>query len=224
MRNRYWTNYKNKFKNKWHFNPKKKTKDYYFLGNINNGLSKLIEIVNREIKKKPLSQVLSEDKNFSERSDNKTRAFKEWGYTKGGTNYLQVFSENYPSEFRPLISKCGLDYATSSIVYQPPGNVIPWHYDTHAKFHEKLKKTGIKGKFKLIRYMLFLTDWSWGHYFAVGNSILHQWKKGDLITWAPHMHHCGSNSGMEPKITINITGVITKTSLHKKKGVIIKNL
>jgi hypothetical protein len=224
MLNKYWTSYKNEFKNKWHFDPKKKTTDFYFLGNLNTGLLELLNIANKEVKKKPLSQVLSADKNFSKRSDRKTKAFKDWGYTKEVTNYLQIFSEDYPNVFKPLIAKCGLDYATSSIVYQPPGNIIPWHYDTHAKFHEKLKNRGVNHELKLIRYMLFLTDWSWGHYFAVGNSVVHQWKMGDLITWSPHMHHCGSNAGMEPKITVNITGVITKKSLHKKKGIKIKDL
>ena len=65
--------------------------------------------------------------------------------------------------------------------------------------------------------MVFLTDWSWGHYFAVGNSVIHQWRKGDVITWKNHMHHCGSNSGMVPKMTMNITGVVNKKSVHLNK-------
>ena len=31
-------------------------------------------------------------------------------------------------------------------------------------------------------------------------------EKGDIIAWEPHMHHCGCNGGMTPKVTMNITG------------------
>ena len=66
--------------------------------------------------------------------------------------------------------------------------------------------------------MVFLTDWDWGHYFCVGNRVCHQWKAGDIITWDPIIHHCGSNAGMSAKITLNITGTIEKDSIHKKKN------
>jgi hypothetical protein len=78
------------------------------------------------------------------------------------------------------------------------------------------KANNLKNK-KVIRYMVFLKDWDWGHYFGIGNNVIHQWKAGDMITWNPHMHHCGSNAGMSPKITLNITGFIEKDSLHKLK-------
>ena len=58
---------------------------------------------------------------------------------------------------------------------------------------------------------------NWGHYFCVGNNVVHQWKAGDIITWEPHIHHCGSNAGMTPKITLNITGLVEKGSIHLSK-------
>ena len=74
----------------------------------------------------------------------------------------------------------------------------------------------LKGK-KILRYMVFLTNWDWGHYFCVGNNVVHQWKAGDIITWDPLIHHCGSNAGMTPKITLNITGFVEKDSIHLNK-------
>ena len=66
--------------------------------------------------------------------------------------------------------------------------------------------------------MVFLTDWDWGHYFCVGNNVVHQWKAGDIITWEPHIHHCGSNAGMTPKITLNITGLVEKVQfIYQRK-------
>ena len=43
-------------------------------------------------------------------------------------------------------------------------------------------------------------------------------EKGDVITWKNHMHHCGSNSGMEPKMTMNITGIVNKNRSIKQKN------
>ena len=62
--------------------------------------------------------------------------------------------------------------------------------------------------------MVFLKDWDWGHNFSVGSSIVNKWKKGDIITWDPKIFHTGSNGGMSPKITMNITGLINKESIH----------
>ena len=47
-----------------------------------------------------------------------------------------------------------------------------------------------------------------------------QWKQGDLYYWEPHIFHCGANAGVSKKITLNITGIVKKDSLHlsnKKK-------
>ena len=50
-----------------------------------------------------------------------------------------------------------------------------------------------------------------------------QWQDGDIITWNPIVHHCGSNAGMTPKITLNVTGLINSNSIHlgKKKKFIL---
>ena len=59
-------------------------------------------------------------------------------------------------------------------------------------------------------------------FFSVGSSIVNKWKKGDIITWDPYMHHCGCNGGMKPKVTMNITGLYNSNSYINKK--IILNL
>ena len=67
------------------------------------------------------------------------------------------------------------------------------------------------------RYSLFLEDWTWGHYFAAGNNIIHQWKQGDIIELPNQMHHVTCNAGMEPKLTMTITGSVTDVFLERKK-------
>ena len=83
---------------------------------------------------------------------------------------------------------------------------------------EKIKE--LKNK-KILRYMVFLTDWNGDTIFVLEillsiNGVLR------LITWDPIVHHCGANAGMTPKITLNITGLVSKKSLHLKKGLKLK--
>ena len=164
-----------------------------------------------------------DDKLQKTKQHDRIDTFREWGYKKKQTEYLQIFSDEYPKLFEKFIKLSGLGNATSSLIKQYPGNIIPWHYDTHVTLKNKIKKIKhLKGK-KILRYMVFLTDWDWGHYFCIGNNVIHQWKAGDIITWSPHIHHCGSNAGMSPKITLNVTGIVEKNSIHlnKKKKFIL---
>ena len=214
----YWEDYKSKFKKNWHFNRFKKTKkDYIYIGNIKTDykqILKKISIIEKEAK--PKFAVNFDKKLKKAKLDLRVKAFKDWGYKKLQTEYIQIFSDDYPKFFEKFLKISNLDMATSSLIKQYPGNIIPWHYDTHVTFREKIKKENINEK-KIIRYMIFISDWDWGHYFCVGNSVVHQWKAGDIITWKPHIHHCGSNAGMSPKITLNITGITNKNSIHLNK-------
>ena len=43
-KNKYWSEYKNKYKNQWHFDPlKKNTKDFIYLGNIEADYKKILK-------------------------------------------------------------------------------------------------------------------------------------------------------------------------------------
>ena len=215
-KNNYWKNYELNFKKKWHFNPlKKNTKDYIFIGNIKadyKTLSKKINVIEKKVR---VSAIVNSDKKLKKaKLENRIQSFRDWGYKKEQTKYVQIFSNDYPDIFEKFINLSGLNFATSSLIKQYPGNIIPWHYDTHITFKNKIKKnTKLKNK-KILRYMVFLTDWDWGHYFCVGNNIVHQWRAGDIITWDPIVHHCGSNAGMTPKITLNITGLVNSNSIQ----------
>ncbi len=220
-KNKYWDNYKKKYKNQWHFDPSKKNvKDYSYIGNIKSDYKNILKEISKIEKKKNISIVVNSDKKLRKiNKHNRIDTFLDWGYKKEQTEYLQIFSNENPKLFNKFIQLSRLGNATSSLIKQYPGNIIPWHFDTHVTFKNKIKKNKLLKNKKIIRYMVFLTDWDWGHYFCVGNNVIHQWKAGDIITWDPIIHHCGSNAGMSPKITLNITGTIEKNSihLHKKK-------
>lgn len=219
MIDKYWAQYKNEYKKKWHFSTSSKKKDYQYIGNLKTNYAKIDKLIKKITKIcKPEFAVEDSPKLKNKKVLEKIASYKKWGFRSANTSFFRVFSRDYPDIFKKFIDISGLENASSSIIYQTPGHSIPWHYDTHIEFYSKLKKSGIDvNKKKIIRYMVFLDDWQWGHFFCVGSSIVNKWKKGDIITWNPHMHHCGCNGGMLPKITMNITGIICNDSLHKKK-------
>lgn len=212
----YWENIKKKFRKDYHFNPSSKLKDYQYIGNICTNYSKLDNLIKIIPKKYKKTHAIEKAPKFASKEVlDRINAFKKWGYTKNNTEYYQVFNDQHKNIFQKFIKVTGLEQATSSIILQFPGHTIPWHYDTHIKFHEKINKLKIKKK--PIRYMIFLKDWDWGHNFSVGASIVNKWKKGDIITWDPKVFHTGSNGGISPKVTMNITGLIGKKSIHLNK-------
>jgi len=223
-KNNYWKNFKNKFQKKWHFDPfKKNAKDYLYIGNIKYDYSSLLKKISKLEKKNKVSAIVNSDKKLKKaKLHNRIQSFRDWGFKKEQTKYLQLFSGDYPDLFEYFIKTSGLGHATSSLIKQYPGNIIPWHYDTHITLKNKIQKMKHLKNKKILRYMVFLTDWEWGHYFCVGNNVVHQWRAGDMITWDPIVHHCGANAGMAPKITLNVTGLVEKESLHLKKGLKIK--
>jgi len=218
IKNNFWEDYKEKYKKLWHYNPKLKSSDYKYLGNFKLDFKKIVKKL-LIMKKANLGSEVVSDKPSSNslKVQDKVKAFKKWGYNKENTKHIQLFSKDFPEEFKKIINITGLEKATASAVFQDPGHIIPWHYDAHVDFHRLTKENKELKNKTFRRYMFFVTDWDWGHYFAVGNNVIHQWKSGDLITWENHMHHCGSNSGMTPKITLNVTGICGINSLHLKK-------
>ena len=217
--NKYWKNYKKKFYKKWHFDSFSNKLDYQYIGNLKTNYRPIDKLVRSlDLNSLPEHAVEENPKISNKEVLEKIKSYISWGYKKENTMFYRAFSSDHKNIFKKFINFTGLKFASSSIIKQPPGNTIPWHYDTHIKFYEQIKqkKLNIK-KNEIIRYMLFLEDWNWGHFFCVGSSVISKWKKGDIITWDPLIHHTGSNGGMKPKVTMNITGVITKKSIHLNK-------
>jgi len=218
-KNNYWQEYKKKYKLKWNFNPFSKKKDYLYIGRIKTDFK---EIDNLTVKLDRLysaeSAVEKNPKIKNKKILKKINSYLHWGYSNENTKFFRAFSKDHENIFEKYIKVTKLEMPVSSIIKQYPGHTVPWHQDNHFDFARKIKLKGIKvKKEKIIRYMMFLTDWDYGHFFSVGSSVVEKWRKGDIITWKPHLHHCGCNGGMKPKVTMNITGIMNKNSIHLSK-------
>ena len=86
---------------------------------------------------------------------------------------------------------------------QYPGEL--WH-----RHIDKLQKWCPEDPTKVLRAFIQLTSWQPGQFWEYGNYHWNQWAAGDVSTfdWA-NIPHSTANAGHNPRITLQITGIIT---------------
>ena len=91
-----------------------------------------------------------------------------------------------------------------SIHVQMPGEVWNLHID-------KLGKWCPEDPSRVMRIFVQLTDWQPGQFWEFGNYHWNQWSAGDVtcFDWQ-NMPHSTANAGHHPRVTLQITGVITE--------------
>ena len=106
----------------------------------------------------------------------------------------------------------GLEDCMNRIHVQRPGEVWNLHLD-------KLEKWCPHNPDSVIRLQLQLTDWEQGHFWSYGNYLHQGWRAGDLTTFDwQNIPHSTANAGLNPRVTFQMTGVITeqtRTFLHR---------
>lgn len=108
-----------------------------------------------------------------------------------------------PDSLKAITAAFGLDDCMERIHVQLPGEVWNLHMD-------KLQKWSPEDPSRVGRYFVQLTDWQPGQFWEYGNYHWNQWSAGDVSTfdWA-NMPHSTANAGHYPRVTFQLTGVIT---------------
>ena len=61
--------------------------------------------------------------------------------------------------------------------------------------------------------MIQLTDWEQGHFWSYGNYMYKQWSAGEVTTFDwQNVPHSTANAGHNPRVTLQITGIMTDQS------------
>ncbi|MBK8442838.1 MAG: hypothetical protein IPL35_05230 [Sphingobacteriales bacterium] len=195
----------------WHFDPSKKSNDFYFVGNkVFIPQKELHELVNQLEESNLLKEIIlgKRMKKYDNNSVYQNDELTLWGYNESQSfmKSIDVDGNKFliPSYIQETIDSLGIKNAAAALMIQYPGQMLPWHCDLYLSYRDK---TNMKLSENIVRYLVALSEWDWGHYFLCGNSVWHQWKAGDIITWDYLMYHCSSNSGRRPKITMSITGI-----------------
>lgn len=137
-------------------------------------------------------------------------ALKNNYHTADNTQYYKIANEEFEhweEPLRAMFPEFGKDKLGISLFIQPPGMNIWSHVDTFSSF---IRRTG-EGKpdySKLRRYMIFVRDWDFGHFFHYGNHCFNQWRAGEWWNLTPGVYHGSANAGVSPKITIHWSGEV----------------
>ena len=212
----YWDWNKENFD--WHFDSQKKVEDVQYVGrfvsdNLESSVHDVIDSMDDEQK---FSEIRIKGTYYNKESQDFMEGYhndlEKAGYDEHNTGGRQT--RILPSIFHQMAELSGLANPQIMFLEQPPGRIIPWHRDSYNNYRRNF--ANVSDDTEVIRYLIQLNDWNWGHHVLVGNSAIHQWKLGDIHCWKEGIYHSTANSGYWPRYCMTITGIVTDESLHKK--------
>ena len=134
---------------------------------------------------------------------------EEYDLEKTGYGKDYIIS-NLTYQTTPILDRIsdlfGLDKCTKRVHVQMPGQVWNLHIDKLQKYNPEYPES-------VIRIMIQLTDWEPGHFWSYGNYMHKQWRMGEVTTFDwQNLPHSTANAGHNPRVTFQLTGLITEKS------------
>lgn len=118
---------------------------------------------------------------------------------------LLRMQHNVPQIFKKMANIIGVSNPKVRVHVQYPGEVFTAHIDKLTSY-----ATSVTDSDKVMRFIIFLTDWMPGHFYQFGNQNVQGWRAGDIHTFAwKHVPHCTANAGHTPRATLQVTGQAT---------------
>jgi hypothetical protein len=124
----------------------------------------------------------------------------------GGDSKKPITNLNWqiPAVLQQISNLFALKDCMNRIHVQMPGQMWNMHLD-------KLEKWCPQDPDSVMRIMIHLTDWQQGQFWNYGNYIHQGWKSGDVTTFDwKNVPHSTANAGHHPRVTFQLTGVITE--------------
>jgi hypothetical protein len=117
-----------------------------------------------------------------------------------------------PKKLQAISDAFGLEDCMERIHVQKPGQLWNLHID-------KLYKWCPEDPTRVGRYFIQLTDWEMGQFWQYGTYNWSHWRAGSVTSFDwQNMPHCTANAGFTPRVTLQLTGIITdKTKLFLKE-------
>lgn len=110
-----------------------------------------------------------------------------------------------------MICELGIEDPFAMIYKQKPGQINWLHLDRIC-CHDTIDRKGINSydvslDNDLVRVLIALEDWQWGHFAQVGNHMWHQWKAGDILWFRwQDIPHATANAGHLDRHFLKVTG------------------
>lgn len=135
----------------------------------------------------------------------------ELGFSERICGYMCDMRRPQPAwnhKFIDFFHKQGWQDVGTSYYKMLPGTILPMHEDTYKNYIQRFRLQDIAHN--IHRAIVFLEDWSQGHYFdCMGQAFVH-WKAGDVVEWLYNTPHSAANLGFQDRYTLQITGHRTK--------------
>lgn len=212
----YWKWNKENFD--WHFDPASREVDVQYVGRFVK--EELADVVANTASQFTTDDAYDEvsikgtpyNKEAAEIMEGYHNDLTRAGFTPHNTGGRQTW--NVCDTFRRMGELSGLKNPQIMFLEQPPGRSIPWHRDSYNNYRRNFAK--VSDDTEVIRYLVQLNDWNWGHYVLIGNTPIHQYRIGDIHCWREGVYHATGNVGYWPRYCLTITGQVTPDALHLK--------
>lgn len=127
-------------------------------------------------------------------------------------NYVHVVrSRHVPAEIQTIPGFFDIEHGYFNLNRQEPGGCSPMHVDSMSDYYVKLFKHLTEADTnRLGRILMALDDWEPGHFWAVGDGMWMNYKRGDLVyvdVW--NLPHGTGNCSFTPRHTLLIDGLYT---------------
>lgn len=149
-------------------------------------------------------------------------AWVEQGYIRDNLNdFIGTLYDNsnpMPDWIRNLDDKFGLHNQTYTFYKMDTLEIMPVHVD-HFRTYCKLHNIGRE---QVHRVLIMLEDWKPGHYLEMDGVGYVNWKAGDWFKWRGDVPHSAANIGVDPRYTLQITGV--SFGYGESNGLVVVNI
>lgn len=96
-----------------------------------------------------------------------------------------------------------LDHVGTSFYVMRPGDILPRHQDTYARY---CAYHGVTVD-QIWRAIIFLQEWQSGHLCEIDDRAVTGYANGHYVIWNNDTPHLAGNIGNRPRYTLQITGV-----------------
>ena len=136
-----------------------------------------------------------------------TRAWLDLGFPGKFTGDMCDMRQSQPDWNQRIIDRFvaqGWQDIGTSYYRMKTGTVLPVHSDRYVRYVNLFNLQGQEHRIR--RAIIFLEDWSSGHYSEVAGQAIVGWRAGTTIEWAYDVPHMAANIGLRPRYTLQITG------------------
>lgn len=126
-------------------------------------------------------------------------------YSQANNDLWQGFDQELPHSGRRFFTDLGVTLGAVSWTCIEPGQAIPVHVDQFYRLRQQYQVQVDD----CVRYLIFLQNWTLGHWVEFEEQIITKWTKGDVWVFDHASPHCAANASNHNFITCQVNTIKT---------------